>query len=180
MQNNIDDYNFMPFTKEEADKIIKSFDLLADYYDYNKHDTICIQMEKRIINYKNEIESEMLNYCVELPKYYIYKQMSYITKLSRDIDKIKVIKNKEITRSLYCALINKLVTLIRKRIEVIDQLEEQIKKWNSIKCSRNKNQKRLLALIEDKICNLIDDEEEFNYKANLLANTYEECKLFDF
>lgn len=169
-------WGFLTLSKDEADNIIEAFDLLAKHYDNS--DIPFIQFEKQIINYKGEIHSYMQNYNVELPKHYIYKQMAYITRLSRDIDRVKVIKDGSISIKLYCCLLGKLVTLIRKRMEILDLLEEQLKKWNSIKSSRNKNQKKLIALIEDKISNLIDVEEEFNLKANLLANTYEDSGLF--
>lgn len=171
--------DFTCFTEEEANKIIDCFDLFVKSYPNTtdpKNDAH-VKIKLKYID-KDEIKSEILYYYPDLANHYIFKQMGYLTYLGKNMDKILVIKNKEIGKEMYCNLLGSLATLIRTRKEIVDALYKNIQKYINIDTSKNKKQKKLLSIIESKIIELIDQEELYNFQINNLAHHFEESKMF--
>lgn len=168
------------FGPKEAAVLEKLFDQLAETFNPNDRESLLINFDKQYFDYKDEVVKYSLNYCHNSSCYYIFKQMSYINSLVVNIDKIKAIDKKFISKEFFYKSLGEIVTLIGQRKHIIDEIEKLNNKWILFNKSKKriKLRQKTIKDIEEEICKYIHLNEMYSCKINELAYHYESMEIF--
>lgn len=171
------------FTKEDAAILRDLFNELAKEYDITFQNSLALTFEKKWYNFRDETEIHPICFCFNESYYYIYKQMSFINGLVANVDEIKIIKDKFISKEFYYKSLSRLITIINKKKQSVDKIVELNDKWtvfNSAKGKRTEKRKKIIKDLEEEIVKEIDNCDLISFQINELAYHYELMEFYKY